>query len=741
MYHSTDPATTRPNTNEYVSMMTDRMRNSYEIVREFSGQAAMRMKIKYDRGVKPAAALKAGQRVLYYYPRRYTRKSPKWQSVYVGPFRVVKQIDDHRVVIQRYKNTVPIVVGRSKLKIVPEGMDFEEVDKWAENRNHDRTKQSRYRNKMKTPPKGEIYVRDRNADTVGEDVRGVVGEGERRRRSKPTYLNDYVTSRAVFAIGSVRTMENRKKNSRNPMLKPEQCKCGSRFTSLRGLRRHKKEFCYFTSNSLGVSKETRHRSTGRSKVSSAKPAASDQRRSIDNVELDDWRAWLAARPTPRTSEVASFLADRTDDIPMPVRSHVFQWLADSITAAYELGRSVVDSGQRATQDEASTSSIAIAGDVRPAKRVRYIQKVGTSDEVAARSSRDVEVDDGEGGVPKRDIVGEVVGIVMLNCNGDDPSQTAGPAHALDGQIQTALESMLAADTGGASTSTNMEADGVGSESPNCAVPGDGDIAAWLEAVDGLGGAAIADIHEDDIGTVGMINREEANNPLASDRDDDTIKNQGHDGINCTAIDRSEGVPVDDFVAMLNSVGGAEGTFTTISAPPSTERSDDDSGDGGGRPSVSDVAADGLHAVGDIGDNIDRKGLRKPEQKETPRAAWPDPRLGGDYTTSAELSGDVGTGCTLKLDPVCPTAEDIATGKPVRLGDGSWLGLREEVELCRHMFMQIENVQLLKIEEELSTQGFCDQAPTVERVARLILTAFLTEASMRQLLWVRWKDMH
>jgi hypothetical protein len=62
------------------------------------------------------ADLHPGQKVFYHYHRRYTKLSLKWQSVFVGPFTVVRLIDSHVVVIKRYNHNVPIVVRRDKFK-------------------------------------------------------------------------------------------------------------------------------------------------------------------------------------------------------------------------------------------------------------------------------------------------------------------------------------------------------------------------------------------------------------------------------------------------------------------------------------------------------------------------------------------------------------------------------------------------------------------------------------------------
>jgi hypothetical protein len=74
------------------------------------------MKSRYDAKVKPAFRLAVGDRVWYFYPRRYSKLSPKWQNLYVGPYTVTRLIDPCNVAIRRNARTREIVVHRDKLR-------------------------------------------------------------------------------------------------------------------------------------------------------------------------------------------------------------------------------------------------------------------------------------------------------------------------------------------------------------------------------------------------------------------------------------------------------------------------------------------------------------------------------------------------------------------------------------------------------------------------------------------------
>jgi hypothetical protein len=101
---------------EHVRDLQERMYRDGVFVRERLGRAALRMKTRYDARVRPSFSFSAGDRVWYFYPRRYSKLSPKWQNLYVGPYRVVRLIDPCNVVIKRNARAREMVVHRDKLR-------------------------------------------------------------------------------------------------------------------------------------------------------------------------------------------------------------------------------------------------------------------------------------------------------------------------------------------------------------------------------------------------------------------------------------------------------------------------------------------------------------------------------------------------------------------------------------------------------------------------------------------------
>jgi len=57
-----------------------------------------------------------GDWVWYWYPRRYQKKSPKWQKSYTGPYLIVRVIEPVNYVLQKTSRSKPFVVHADKVK-------------------------------------------------------------------------------------------------------------------------------------------------------------------------------------------------------------------------------------------------------------------------------------------------------------------------------------------------------------------------------------------------------------------------------------------------------------------------------------------------------------------------------------------------------------------------------------------------------------------------------------------------
>jgi len=104
------------NYGNYVEEKVGKMQKAYHLIRQHLGNSALRMKKYYDVKVKPQK-FTPGSWVWYYYPRRYLRRSPKWQRMFTGPFLITRTLDPVNVVLQFNKHSKPFVTHIDKIKL------------------------------------------------------------------------------------------------------------------------------------------------------------------------------------------------------------------------------------------------------------------------------------------------------------------------------------------------------------------------------------------------------------------------------------------------------------------------------------------------------------------------------------------------------------------------------------------------------------------------------------------------
>ena len=106
-------------THEYVARKQEVMLHAYASARDHLRVAAQRRKRTYDIGVK-VVEFTPNQKVWYYYPRQYLRRSKKFQFVYTGPYTVVKRLGAVNYLIQKNSKSPTMVVHVDKLKACQE---------------------------------------------------------------------------------------------------------------------------------------------------------------------------------------------------------------------------------------------------------------------------------------------------------------------------------------------------------------------------------------------------------------------------------------------------------------------------------------------------------------------------------------------------------------------------------------------------------------------------------------------
>ena len=99
------------------------MMKTYERVRNTLKTVAKRRKRTYDFKIKQTE-FATGQRVWYYYPRRYVKRSQKFQFFCVCPYVVVKRVGPVNYFIRKNDKTPGFVVHVDKLKLCKEVDDL-----------------------------------------------------------------------------------------------------------------------------------------------------------------------------------------------------------------------------------------------------------------------------------------------------------------------------------------------------------------------------------------------------------------------------------------------------------------------------------------------------------------------------------------------------------------------------------------------------------------------------------------
>lgn len=103
------------NLEDYTGEMSQRMRDSYALVRELLQSSFSRMKRRYDSRIKELQ-LEAGDFVWYYSPRKRPGLGRKWQMTSTGPYQVVRRVNWVNYVISLTPRSRPVMVHIDRLK-------------------------------------------------------------------------------------------------------------------------------------------------------------------------------------------------------------------------------------------------------------------------------------------------------------------------------------------------------------------------------------------------------------------------------------------------------------------------------------------------------------------------------------------------------------------------------------------------------------------------------------------------
>jgi len=100
---------------QYAEEFSERLREANQIVQQHTRTAFARMKRNYDARVRESEYV-VGQYVLFFYPRRYRGRNPKLARPNIGPFRILRRLNDVNFVIAMTPKSRKMVVHIDKLK-------------------------------------------------------------------------------------------------------------------------------------------------------------------------------------------------------------------------------------------------------------------------------------------------------------------------------------------------------------------------------------------------------------------------------------------------------------------------------------------------------------------------------------------------------------------------------------------------------------------------------------------------
>ena len=108
--------------NEFISNKQLLLTKSYSLVRNHLKVMAERRKRTYDFGVRQTE-FSTNQKVWYFYPRKYAKRSQKFQCMYTGPYVVIKRLGAVNYLIKKNDKSTAFVVHVDKLKAYSEAPD------------------------------------------------------------------------------------------------------------------------------------------------------------------------------------------------------------------------------------------------------------------------------------------------------------------------------------------------------------------------------------------------------------------------------------------------------------------------------------------------------------------------------------------------------------------------------------------------------------------------------------------
>jgi len=114
------------NADEFALQTFERLQEATAFVWQFTSKGMQRMKKRYDVSVRPQS-YNVGERVLLYNPRKQKGRFAKWQTVWSGPYTVVKKLNDCNYSVKKGRSK-PTVVHVDRMRKLPTPPDTDVAD-------------------------------------------------------------------------------------------------------------------------------------------------------------------------------------------------------------------------------------------------------------------------------------------------------------------------------------------------------------------------------------------------------------------------------------------------------------------------------------------------------------------------------------------------------------------------------------------------------------------------------------
>ena len=100
---------------EYALQVAERLREAFSFMRQHTGKQTDRMRSNYDAAIKPRSFQEESY-VLLYVPKKKRAVYAKWNVCWIGPYKVIRKINQHNYVLKKSPKGKEIVVHADRLK-------------------------------------------------------------------------------------------------------------------------------------------------------------------------------------------------------------------------------------------------------------------------------------------------------------------------------------------------------------------------------------------------------------------------------------------------------------------------------------------------------------------------------------------------------------------------------------------------------------------------------------------------